>query len=91
MCCKKNYQHKFDGKLKERLFNTYKLSNNNDNRVILLLRKGFYPKYMDDWEKFNETSLPKKEDFYSHLNITDITDADYPHTKSCKKIVKILK
>ena len=27
---------------------------------------------MDDWEKFNETSLPEKEDFYSHLNMEDI-------------------
>ena len=24
---------------------------------------------MDDWEKFNETSLPEKEGFYSHLNM----------------------
>ena len=24
--------------------------------------------YMDDWEEFNETPLPGKEDFYSHLN-----------------------
>ena len=31
---------------------------------------------MDDWEKLNETSLPGKEDFYSHLNMEDITDAD---------------
>ena len=31
---------------------------------------------MDDWEKFNETSLPGKEDFYSQLNMKDITDAD---------------
>ena len=23
---------------------------------------------MDDWGKFNETSLHEKEDFYSHLN-----------------------
>ena len=34
---------------------------------------------MDDWGKFNETSLPEKEDFYSHLNIGDITDPDYAH------------
>ena len=27
--------------------------------------------------KFNETSLPEKEDFYVHLNFEDITDADY--------------
>ena len=31
---------------------------------------------MDDWEKCNGTSLPKKEDFYRHLNMEDITDAD---------------
>ena len=36
---------------------------------------------MDDWEKFNETSLPKKEDFYSYLNVGDITDANYAHEK----------
>ena len=31
--------------------------------------------------KFNETSLPEKEEFYSNLNIEDITDADYMHAK----------
>ena len=31
---------------------------------------------MDAWEKFNETSLPAKEDFYSHLSREDVTDAD---------------
>ena len=35
---------------------------------------------MDDWEKFNETSSPEK-DFYSHLNMEDITHADYTHAK----------
>ena len=44
---------------------------------------------MDDWEKFNETSLPEKEDFYSHLNMEDITDADYGHAKRvCKDFEK---
>ena len=43
---------------------------------------------MDDWEKFNETSLPEKEDFYRHLNIEDITDADYAHTKRVFKDFK---
>ena len=36
---------------------------------------------MDDRERFNETSLPEKEDFHSHLNMEDITDANYAHTK----------
>ena len=37
--------------------------------------------YMYNWEKFNEISLPGKQNFYSHLNMEDITDADYTHTK----------
>ena len=69
-CCNKSYQHKFDEKLKERYFNTQKFSNHDNNKFILLLGKGIYLyKYMDEWEKFNE-------DFYSHLNMEDITDAD---------------
>ena len=36
---------------------------------------------MDDWEKFSETILPEKEDFYSQLNMEDITDAGYTHIK----------
>ena len=44
--------------------------------------KGVYPyEHMDDWENFNEASLLEKEDFYIHLNMEDITDADYTHTK----------
>ena len=40
---------------------------------------------MNDWEKFNQTSIPEKEDFYGHLNMEDITDADYLHAKRfCK-------
>ena len=31
---------------------------------------------MDNWEKFNELSLPEKKDFYSHLNVEDTTKAD---------------
>ena len=35
---------------------------------------------MDDWEKLkNETSSPEKEDFYNHLCMADITDANYTH------------
>ena len=41
---------------------------------------------MDDWEKFNETTLPEKDNFYSHLNMEDITDADHVQAKRvCKK------
>ena len=51
-----------------------------------MLRKGVYPyEYTDDLEKFNGTKLPKKQEFYSSLNLEDITDADYMHAKQvCK-------
>ena len=40
---------------------------------------------MHDWQKFNETSLPENENFYSHLNMEDSTDKYYPHPKKvCK-------
>ena len=92
LCCNKNYPHKFDEKLKERFFNTYKYSNHNNNNFVLLLWKGAYTyEYIDYWEKFNETSLLEKHDFYSHLNIEDITDADYAHAKRSYKDVKIKK
>ena len=70
------------------IFNTYKFSNHDNNKFILLLRKGVYPyEYIDDREKFSET-LPEKEDFYSHLNMEDITDADYARAKEFVKVLK---
>ena len=86
----KDCQRKFDEKLKEWYFNICKFSNHDNNKFILLLRKGVYPhEYIDYWEKC-ETSLPGKEDFYSHLNMEDITDADYEHMKRiCKYLKKI--
>ena len=55
-----------------------------------MLQKGIYPyEYTDDWKKFNEVSLSEKEDFYSHLNMEDITNADYSHAKRvCKHFEK---
>ena len=41
-CCKKHYQQKFEEKLQERFFNSYKFSNHDKNKFILLLRKGVY-------------------------------------------------
>ena len=40
---------------------------------------------MDSWKTFDETSLPDEEDFYSNLNMEDITDADYKHAKKVWK------
>ena len=37
--------------------------------------------YMDDWKKINETSLPEKKDFYSHINMEHTSAVDYTHAK----------
>ena len=43
---------------------------------------GAYPyEYMNSWERFNETSLLPKKDFYSELTLEDITDKDYNHAQ----------
>ena len=61
---------------------TYKFCNGDLNKFVLLLRKAVYPyEYMDSWERFNETSLPPKRDFYSELILEDISDADYAHAQ----------
>ena len=68
--CNIYYKKKLNKELIKKLKNTYSFCDNDLNIFILLLRKGVYPyEYMDSWERFNETSLPNKEDFYSNLNI----------------------
>ena len=46
---------------------------------------------MDNWERFDEISLPDKEAFYSSLNMEDITDVHHRHAKRVFKalIIKI--
>ena len=56
----------------------------------MLLRKGVYPyEYMDNWERFNETSLPNKESFYSNLNMENIDEIDYRHSNNVFKTFKL--
>ena len=44
---------------------------------------------MDNWERFNETSLPNKESFYSNLNMENIDDIDYRHGNNVFKRFKL--
>ena len=54
------------------------------------MRKGVYPyEYINDWQKFNETLLPETSLPYSHLNMEDITDTDYAHSKRVSKDLEI--
>ena len=66
-----------------------KFPNNDFNRFIFFLRKGYYPyEHMYAQEKVNETTFPEKEKFYSGLKMEDITDADYMHGKKFLKTLK---
>ena len=65
----------FDENLKKRFPNKYKFSNHDIRKLILLLQKIVYlHEYIDRWKKLNETSLPKKETYSSHLKMKDVTD-----------------
>ena len=44
---------------------------------------------MDSWERFNETSPPRKESFYSELNLEDISDKDYLHVQKVWDVFEI--
>ena len=78
--CDSYYKKKFNKDLIKKFKNTYSFYNSDLNKFILLLRKSVYSyEYMDNWERFNETSLPSKESFYSNLNMEDIDDIDYRH------------
>ena len=56
----------------------------------MLLRKGVYPyEYMDSRVKFDETTLPAKEVFYSKLNLENISDEDYLHAQKVWEVSEI--
>ena len=44
---------------------------------------------MDSWEKFDETTLPPKEAFYSNLNLEDISDEDYVYAQKVWDVFEI--
>ena len=55
-----------------------------------MLTKDVYPyEYADTWERFSEISLPSKEDFYSNLNMEDISDIDYRNANKVFKVFKL--
>ena len=97
--CKQRYRKKFNKELIKRFASTCEFCNNDTtgsssseriNKFVLLLRKGVYPyQYADTWERFSEISLPSKEDFYSNLNMEDISNIDYRHANNVFKVFKL--
>ena len=88
--CKKNYEIDFDKELINKFSSVYDFCKGDINKFILLLRKGVYPyEYMDSWNRFSETSLPDKKNFYSCLNMGNVTDIDYRHATKVFKELKM--
>ena len=88
--CKQYYEKGFNKELIKRFASTYEFCHGNLNKFILILRKGVYPyEYMDNWERFDETSLPNKESFCSNLNMENIEDIDYRHGNNVFKRFKL--
>ena len=64
--------------------------NGDLNKFVLVLRKGVYPyEYIDNWEKFDENTLPPKEAFHSSLNSEDTSDGDYTHAQKVWDVFQI--
>ena len=88
--CKKNCKIDFDKELINKFSSVYDFCKSDINKFVLLLRKGVYPyEYIDNWNRFNEISLPNKKDFYSRLNMENILDIDYTHATRVLKEFKM--
>ena len=87
--CKEEWKRPLN-KLIESFPSIYQLCNGKLNKFVVLLTKGVYPyEYMDSWEKLDEAALPPTKDFYSNLNLEDISDEDYGHAKKVWDVFKI--
>ncbi|XP_051165698.1 uncharacterized protein LOC127284345 [Leptopilina boulardi] len=59
------------------------INKENHDKIQLLTRKGVFPyEYIDSREKLDKTQLPSKENFYSTLNDSNISDNDYVHAQN---------
>ena len=64
--------------------NTFNYCNKNDNKFLMSLQKGVYPyEYVNDWDKFDETTIPFKEFFLARNGYSD-----FRHVKNVFKQFK---
>ena len=76
--------------LSEELFKYTRSVFPDPERFNLVKKKGVYPyDYIDSFHRFHETSLPQKEDFYSILNDSHISEEEYSHAQQVWSTFKI--
>ena len=87
--CKEEWKRPIN-ELIEEFSSIYQFCNGNLNKFNLLLRKGVYPyEDMDNWEKFDETTIPPKKALYSELNLEGISNEDDAHTQKVWEVFGI--
>ena len=73
--------------------NSFKHTNEefkNKIHTTLMKKKGAYPyDYMDSFNKFKQTTLPQKDEFYSILTDEHISNEAYDHAKQVWKTFKL--
>ena len=56
------------------------------HQIQLLQRKGVFPyEYISSFDKLKETQQPTHEDFFSSLNDSNVSEADFQHAKQVWK------
>ena len=87
--CKEEWKRPIEGLIRKFL-SIIQFWNGGLNKFILLLRKGVYPyEDMDNWKKFDETTIPPKEAFYSEFSLEGTSDADYAHAQKVREVFGI--
>jgi hypothetical protein len=78
------------GKSKEQFKNMYSgFPDCTEQQIELLCQKGVYPyDYMNSWDKFKDTKLPRRSEFFSKLYNSKISKADYAHAQNVWKEFK---
>ena len=87
--CKEEWKRPMEGLIRK-FPSIYQFCNGDLNEFVLLLRKGVDPyEDMDNWEKFDESTIPPKEAFYSELNLEGISYGDYAHAQKVWEVFGI--
>ena len=64
-----------------RFIDSFKFMSSSLDSLVNNLAKGLH-EYMDSWDRFEDKRLPSKDEFYSKLNMSGISEKDYQH--ACK-------
>ena len=74
--CNSNYEKEFNEDVAKR-FENKAFCDKDINKFCLIIRKRLYIyEYIEICQRYNETSMPDKKEFYTNLNMEDITNPD---------------